>query len=252
MTRVETNLPSTEVGSADVQAAIKEEAKKLRPEKQVITKRPLFSCFNCLVVFLIIIAVLIGWVLMLVAKTGFVDIPLFTDWFYQEPKPIHEVVIKPGEQLTMDQQALRTTQAMQVGQAVVFTDKELTLLVQDSIKQLNQTGNKLTIESGQIAIEPEEAELFVKLATPVSGYLAIGFIPQLENRNLIFVPKKVKIGDLNVPVVVAKIIFDQVINSELKNSLKDLPLNLKAVRLETGKMLIDFEVDVNKLKTNVK
>lgn len=245
MTRLESGLPGVEPGGEELQKLIQHEAKKLRPQTKVIKKRPFFSCFNCSLVVLVILLVLAGWLLSLVAKSGLLPVPVFSDIFYQTPEPIHWVKVSAG-------QSPELLLSPNLGSKILILKEEnLTQMLQISIDQTNARQKRINIDFAQIAVDEEKVELFVKFNKPVKVYLAIGLLPQLENQQLMFNTVSLKIGSLEIPIAWVGSFFDRLINRQLGNVLTDLPLIFKKINLASGEIKIDFEVDLSKINLNV-
>ncbi len=242
MTRIEEEeTVGSSLDSAELQAAIKREAKKLRPKKQVIKKRPLFGCFNCLVVLLIIIALLLAWGLSAVAKSGLIEIPFISNWVYSDPEPLHQVTVEKTGEIDLEK-AIGDELASSVDTTITFTEEELTLILQQGIETINTIQSKFVAESGQVAIESQQAEIFLKVSSPLDGYLIIGFIPLIQNQNLYLEVQTVKLGNLEIPNSWGQELLDKTVNKELNKALDESPVILEEVTLVMGKMLVDFDI----------
>jgi len=98
-------------------------------------------------------------------------------------------------------------------------------------------------------------ELFGEMIAPFHAFLTLSLLPQIENQKLVFKTQKIKIGDLDIPMFLAKNIVDTTLNAQLGKSLEGLPIILKRVNLEMGKLSIEFDFDQSrlpKINANVK
>ncbi|MBI5621949.1 hypothetical protein HY933_03750 [Candidatus Falkowbacteria bacterium] len=242
MTRIENDSdPVTGVDPAELRSAIKEEARKLRPQKQIIRKRPLFGCFNCLVLALIVMAFLLAGVLSAVAKSGVLTVPLFSDWLYTEPQPLHPVAATNTDLDALQRDVLRTLAQTQ-STTVVFYETELTALLQQALTAAEQSQVPLTITDGQIAIASDRAEVWLRVSRPVAGVLTMAFVPRIQNQQLFLEVKELKLGQLSLPRGWGQILVNATINKTLGRALTDAPVVLRDARLTDGQLLIDFSL----------
>lgn len=83
----------------DVKKELAKTKRELSSEIRRETKQghPLLTCG---IIAIVLILVLASWIGVLVAKTGFVEVPVLTDAFYEVPQPDHVVV---GESASVEQ-----------------------------------------------------------------------------------------------------------------------------------------------------
>lgn len=234
MTRIESNLPSAGP-DGDIGEMIKTEAKKLRPEKKVVKKRPLFGCFNCFLVLIIVVVAVGGWLASLAAKSGLAQLPVFNGVFYQLPEPIHWV--KAGNAAgALDLQKL----AADPTKPLVISEEELTAWFREGVVNANFEKYHIKIESGQLAVDPLQVELFAKISQPFAGYLTLAFAPQLRNQKLYLAAKNLKIGNLSLPTGWGQFLLDRTYNGTLASVQGSLPFAIKNISLRQGSALIEI------------
>jgi len=238
MTRVESNLPQFGPEGSDLKELVKQEAKKLRPEKKVVKKRSFFSCFNCLILLLLVLAVLAGWLAFLVAKSGLVEIPIFSQLFYQTPQPIHWVKTDQLPTTDLEKELAEKFQPGQKRLIIEWNEVEMTQMLNENLEQINSTPDKLLIKETQIAIDSEQIEFFSQLEEPIAGYLTVSTVPRVEDQQLKFVVQEVKIGNLKLPPALAAWGIDKMINSRLSEVFAELPVIVKRVDLKMGRALV--------------
>ncbi|MFA6533555.1 MAG: hypothetical protein WCT37_00105 [Patescibacteria group bacterium] len=232
MTRIETGLPADNYGGADLREPIKAEAPAWRPEQKAIRHRSFFSCFNCLGIAVLFFAVVVGGAAVVAARTGLVSLPVLTALVYQPPEPIHWVknnAPRPLPNLTAPASRL------------VLDEASLTKSLQGSVQEFNLSQERLQIRLAQVAIEPDNLEIFAQFSRPAGGYLSFELAPRLANGKLIFIVKKIKLGQLGLPRWLGGIALEQLLNSQLDELLAGSPMVFKAVALETGRLIIDLE-----------
>lgn len=157
------------------------------------------NILSVLSTFAAIILVLIFGSAFILAKTGFVNVPLFSRW-YVGPKPIRIVEAEP-----IDATAFRVLVSSRIlAQAaankkppykISLSEAELTGGVQSVINQALRDQD-WQIENPQLAITPESVEFFGRLrrnATRVE--VLFKFEPVVQNGGLKFEPSYLRVGD---------------------------------------------------------
>lgn len=196
------------------------------------TKPRFLSCFSyqglCFFIIILFVA-LVFYLVINLAKTGLVSIPIISNVFYHEPQPI-EVV--------SSQNSFKLDSVINLND---ITKSEFNFnLTQEDLTSLVQSNDQFS--SGQIAIGELTSELFVqKNIFDKNVYFTINFIPRVKNNKLDFQITKAKIGELSIPVILAnfgKNIFMQSLNSQLSilNSAK-----ISKVETKKGQMTIFTE-----------
>ncbi|MFA5358301.1 MAG: hypothetical protein WC310_00585 [Patescibacteria group bacterium] len=245
MTRVENNFGSQSVDSKELQKMIREEAGSLRPK--VIKKRPFFGCCNCFGLVVVIVLVVAGYGAAATAKTGLIKIPVFSDIFYKQPQPVRAIEIVSG----LTSVPVNSLVSGQANKDLIFKENDLSAILNNSLQELNKQQNNLFFDSAQVAIEEDRIEVFVKIQKPKEIYLTIDFLPQVEAGKPKLKIKDLKIGVLKIPTSISSVFFDQKINEEVEKIFGNLPIVIKEVVLERGKMIMRFDIDQSKLKNDV-
>jgi hypothetical protein len=129
-------------------------------------RRKLVSCIGCFTVKLIIVALPLLLMASMVAKTGLYDIPLMTQWLYEETEPTREVLPIVGytsEQL-VDRAMARAQYDAAVGVfRVELSENELTRMAQSG---LQDSGNATLTEIQDFQLLVNETtgmELFFRI-----------------------------------------------------------------------------------------
>jgi len=210
---------------------------ELPPQRPVPSRRSrggFKRACGCLGLIFLLLPLTIG--LAVVAKTGIVNIPLFSSIFYAPPQPSRVV--------TVDQDAM---EGIRNGVAVnlvegttrlTLTEAELTYLV----RQLVSSGSDpLFSPTVQAVINPSGIELSGLLLRPIRANLAITLVPAVADGTLHFNLKTVTLGALSLPPSFAEMLVGETLRSSLAPVSASLePLGtLEAVTLKAGTIVIE-------------
>jgi len=211
---------------------------------------------GCCLFFLIILIFFLLIATAAIAKTGIIEIPVFTRLFYRLPQPSRTIEISDlgkffqpfGVQFLPDDSL-----------AVEFTEEQLTFLLRQYL-----TGKKDSYfaDNAQAVIINQEIEFFGLLIKPISANLTLKLRPKLIDNNLALDLAGAKIGNLDLPVPVADWLIDKLFQNKLaefKQKIKDFQLT--DLNLSEGKLNFTVKIDLalaaekikeslEKLKTN--
>jgi hypothetical protein len=189
----------------------------------------------------------------LIAKTGIYDIPVFTKIFYQQPMPIHEVIPSPNQAAEWEKKMQINPFSAEQVKKVEFTEGDLTTMFWVALEKAGAQQGKIAIKTGQIAVDQNQVELFAEFTAPFHALVSVGLLPQIENQQLVFKTESLRIGNLEVPFDFTKNLISSTLNTQMSKGFEGLPIILKRVSLEAGKIVIEFEFDQSKLpKINAK
>lgn len=246
MTRVSNDL---EINNR--QALVKELKKKIGRPKTIRRGGCLTFGNCCLGSLLIVLFLLLGGTI-LIAKTGLVEIPLFTDYFYEPLKPSRAVTLSKSfntERLLadkLDDQLFNNLKTGMIsGQSVTltFNEQELTgifqtLLIDDPSQPSDQEDN-FVLRDVQVAILENELEIFGNLEKPVTAQLLITVKPTFENQRLGLEITHVKLGQAPIP----GFILTRLIGGFLNSQVQEL-----ATELNKRATLTEFSVNNHELR----
>jgi uncharacterized protein YpmS len=145
----------------------------------------------------------------LIAKAGFVGIPLFSR-LYTGPQPTR-VVEAPkstvaefreilGKRLFLAQLAEPQSETLRVS----VSESELTSALRDSIS-LALAGKDVSVERVQIVLLDNEVELLTLVRRAgIRANILIRFKPKIESRSVVFEPTFFQLGDFSLPISFAE------------------------------------------------
>lgn len=206
----------------------------------------------CLLIVLAVIFVLVSAAVAL-AKTGLVDVPVFSKIFYKTPAPQRVVTVTPEEIANFNLNATKklenevkprispgvTGQKIEV--SLEFTEKELTAF----LRSLETNGESPLLNS-QISITPESLEIFGEINKSTKTYITIGLKPEIQDGNLKITIQKIRIGTLPIPAVFGNFLVEKFLSEQLRKTEEAISKvgELKSVVLGEGKITLMGLVDV--------
>jgi len=244
MVRIDTT-PQDIQNSPDFKRLKKIKEKKLKrqslqdledKEKRWKRSRLSTSCF----IYLVITVVLVVFILAIIAKTGIIEIPIISSYFYQKPQPTRVVIIDEADSL---ESILRQNiSAISQGKEMVFeiTEGQLTALLNEPLA----TDDDLNIDQLQAVITPQNVEIFGHLISPVDAYLVLDVIPRVNDGRLDFDVADISLGSMPLPASLANFIIDKVLMSQIQDYNEDLKDfgTLSDIELSEGKLKINAQL----------
>lgn len=206
-------------------------------------RRRIAGCLVKLFVDLLIIGIPLYLLAMLLAKTGFVSIPLLTDWYYRPPMPVRVVQPLAG---TSAEDVLRVAAARvkldTAANRLAFglKESELTTLVKAGV---DSAALPFPITNVQIAVDPDRLEFFA--VTPKDGRnvpIVANIVPSVIDGQLRMKLESVRLGALELPQMVSgafAALIDRSLGDALTAGLASIG-QLKAVKLETGELIFEI------------
>jgi len=207
--------------------------RRRRPRRSLKRKLKKYCC--CLFLILLFFGLIVG--LAALAKSGVVQIPGFSSWFYQLPKPEHFVKLAESDLVSL-QSSLNSTSAAG-SLKLELTEQELTYLLQ----QLLTTGEQPYFAKNLQAVingDKQIIEIFGLLLRPVKTNLTIDVSPQVVSGQLQFNVLQAKLGELSLPLGVV----NSIVGSLVDTTQKDLATivasfgEIKSIALSAGKIII--------------
>lgn len=181
--------------------------------------RKLKSCLGCLLGWLIMVAVILGVAGFVVAKTGLVEIPVFSR-FYNEPQPTRPVAPASAPLLEILESQLGRA-ALDFERGVLPAELSFTLSESDltrGIQDLAGAGGVggLEFSDAQVVLAGGNAELFVRFTrgertTPFRLRLA----PALERKPIPLRVVKAYIGEMPIWHRAIDALFRQAVKTQL-------------------------------------
>jgi len=235
----------------DEKEKLKEEIREEVVGKMKRKKRKKF--LTCCLLELLFILLILGLVATAIAKTGLVDVPVFSKIFYKPPTPQRVVTVTPEEvknfsaDITnkLEQEVKSQIKPGVTGQEVEisleFTEKELTAL----LRNLTANGD-LPFGNSQISITPEGLEIFGEINEPKKTYLSVNLKPEIKDGDLKIKIKKIKIGTLPLPAIFGNFLVEKFLNTQLDEVRDEIAKigKLENIKLDEGKITLQGMADV--------
>jgi hypothetical protein len=177
------------------------------------------------VLFLVLCA-LIG-IAILIAKTGVIEIPVFSA-FYRE-RPVTRVV--RGIKMTTDDLVHRATDpayATTSSVSVIVSEEEVTGMLIHLI-QSSSTRHGVYVDHPQIVVTPAGLEVVARIRTnAVSVRVFATIVPVVENGRLSYLFKESYVGDLPIP----SFIMDKIMKTTFESNLGSLYIAIGSNKLK--------------------
>jgi hypothetical protein len=239
------------------------EVKELQGELNKIKKglkrkqnRRILSCGSCVVVFVIILLILGGFGAYFLAKSNLMQIPYLSSIVYKEPIPAYIVETNTVNTAELDllsvlkdrlfQSYTNINSAINSKITLQLSDKQLTQLIYDQVQQNSSLKNR--IDYLQVAILPQNLEVFIKLKKPQNVILILDIVPRVDNSTIKFDVTSFMIGNLPMPNFIGKAFISPI--SEKIINLSITPFlsfgKISEIKLDYGKVLINVTI------TNIK
>lgn len=233
------------------------EVAKLKKQVKRKQSKKLLSCTSCLFLLIIMLLIFSSFVGYLTAKSGLQQIPLFTDWFYNEPQPssvVKEINFSEDQfsnllQQKVQEKLLAENRTENLDIIFELNEQQLTALLKNKIKQNPEDYSR--IDDLQIAVLDNYLELFLQFNQPENLIITMDMVPKIKDGSLELDISRLKIGDLNMPGFVGNMFLGQFLESGINTSLRlfDKYGNVQDIKLQPEIMEVEvFIKDVNLLR----
>lgn len=239
-------MPRIETAS---QAYDKEIEKKLEQIESRVksSNRHIFSCFNCLIYFVVLLLIGGFFLFKAVAKSGVMHVPYFTSSFFTNPKPDHIVApIKESNQITLYDKIKTQVVAAQVSGGnsvsvpVIITEEDLSKALYTYLNR-----NKQSYDQVQVGVVDQTLEVFLH-SKDTSRYITAIIVPTFDDSGLEVEVKSLKVGLLSIPTAflnwLVKVFFADIlskINEWLKSYTHVESLTWKPGAIEATLQIIN-------------
>lgn len=237
-------MPRIETAS---QAHDKDIEKKLEQIESRVksSNRHVFSCFNCLIYFLLLLLVGGYFLFKAVAKTGIVTLPYFSSSFFTTPKPDH-LVLAQKEQTQVSLYDKIKTQIVTAQMSgvkslsvpVIITEGDMS---KSLLAYLNRNGQ--TYDQAQVAVVGQTLEIFLHTKDS-NRYVTAVIVPEFGETGLKIKVDSLKIGLLPLPTVLlnwgVKMFFADSLN-RVNSWLKD-STHVQSLTWKTGAIEIELQI----------
>lgn len=207
--------------------------------------------FTCCFLKLLIVILILGGIAATVARTGIIDIPVFSKLFYKTPTPERVVSVdveeknfenilsqKIEQQIKLNKISEADTQKVEV--TLDFTEEELTSF----LKGAEGTEN-FPFADSQISISPDGLEIFGQLKELNETFLTVVLKPEVTDGDFKISFKEIKIGNLSLPPVIGNFLVDKFLKDRIDSIKQTISKNgnLKSIDLSDGKILLHGLID---------
>lgn len=237
-------MPRIETAS---QAHDKDIEKKLEQIESRVkhSNRHIFSCFNCLIYFLILLLVGGFFLGRAVAKSGYIHVPYFSSSFFSAPKPDHVVMPaqNPSQSTLYDQIKTQiATAELSNGKTasipVIFTESQMSAAL---LSYLNR--NSQVYDQAQVAVVGQSLEIFLH-AKNSTRYITASIVPAFDENGLKIQVQSLKVGLLSIPTVFlnwgVKVIFADSL-SRVNDWLKNYT-HVQSLTWKPGAIEVDLQI----------
>lgn len=242
MTRIESENQKDNLVK-DLQGEIDKLKKGLKRKQN----RRILGCGSCTIAFLVLAILISGFVSYFLAKSGMVHIPYASDMLYKEPRPTYIVQTLAGEtqqdifstlKNTVTNSLATINNALNSRIDLQLSDSQLTRIISDQVAQNSSLKNR--IDYLQVAVLPQNLELFIKLKKPQNTYLVFEILPKVTNNKIDLEVVSFKIGSLKMPNFIGNAIIAPVAEQALNLIIKPFIAfgKIQDIKLDYGKVLI--------------
>lgn len=212
---------------------------------------------TCSLVGLVVVLGVLVWGVWIVAATGLVRVPVFTDLAYEEPQPTREVSSGvPVETVLQETFTSTRTRRLYEGSGAlqnrsieaVVSEESLTASIRTLAEESDFTW--LNASDIQIVIDPEVGmEVFTPLDASVSELhtaIITRFHVQANDGVIEVTPTSVMVGDLNLPKFVVATFLKPILGRELAkmNQLVVGYARISEIEIGSGQVAIKGELSV--------
>lgn len=175
---------------------------KKRRSKKGRIKRECCLLFFILVIFLLIILTAI------IAKTGAIEIPVFSKIFYRMPHPTRPVEVENFISPSFIPESIEENSI-----TIKISEADLSLLFRQAL-----SGKKDSpfAENIQVAIMEDHIEFYGLLVKPISANITLKLQLELVDDKLNFKLIKAQIGSLTIPITLANWLVDKLLQEKLE------------------------------------
>lgn len=255
MARVESGASGAEQMKKQITRQVEVDIRKMQRRKKMI------RCGSCLFLVVLFFAALAGFIAWAMAASGMYQVPFFSSWAFNEPEPIHRVVIEDDfedvevlERMRTQINNLITTEnpgQLRLSEASVTVDEELiTAYLNQNIASAAEQANAEIIRA-QVAVEPKGMEIFVHMIRndkPI--YIRLLIIPEVIENDINLNIIDARLGNLPIPTWAAGYALNTLMGSAL--SVLQVPVvgfvHLSGIDLIYGKLVLNGSIEYTTFK----
>lgn len=208
--------------------------------------------FTCCFLKLLVVILILGGLAAALAKTGVVDIPVFSKLFYKPPVPERVVSVNTSSEKSFEdilsqklEQQIKSGEKSEDGKkievALEFTEEELTGFIKNI-----ETGENSPFTNSQVSVNSRGVEIFGQLKELNKTFLTVVLKPEIVEGDLKISFNKIKIGTLPLPGAVGNFLADRILKDQIKSAQESISKNgkLESIELLDGKIIFRGLIDV--------
>ncbi len=240
-----TRLDPGNVGDSSLNQ-MQAEISRLKKDLKHKQSKKIFNCGTCLLIILFLLLVLLGFGSYVLAKSGLRQVPVFTAYFYHEPKPLYLVTAQKADENSIikrlaslvSNEALKQKKTDNIAVDFDLSEAELTGLLNNQLVKNDQF--KSDIEFWQIAVKSDLVEFFMKSKNPKNVIITLHAKPEVDDGKLKFKVIDFKLGDLRLPGFIGSILIENLGTNALNSLLNSVSLlgQIQEINLAQGKVII--------------
>ncbi len=209
--------------------------------------RQLKGCGCALLAFAVLIGAPIGLTIWVIAKSGFIEIPVLSDLVYRPPAPVRQVVPLVGTDAETIAKSLAAT--AKPGSAsgtaeITVSEQELTTFLAAAVQSgdLPQLPLAGKITSAQAAIDPDFIEIYLSaaMANGQPQPIILRVLPTVVSGQLNFRVKEAVLGSFPLPAAIFEPLLNKAAASAMARMSGTGGAVLTAIRLTSGHMTLVF------------
>ena len=187
----------------------------------------------------VIIVFFILNVTAVVAKTGLINIPIFSSIFYRLPLPTRVILV--DDSFKPDPEGMKVTGSQEEG-IFNFTlgENELTYILR---RALVQKSGKFA-DNLQLVITPDFLEMSGYQLQPFKANITVKIKPKVVGNKFSVDLIEYKIGNLTIPPFLSKLTLDKYLNNSEKLESMSSFLQIEGINLEEGKLSLIAKIDM--------
>ncbi len=210
---------------------------------------------TCSLIALFLLASFFVWIVWLVAATGLVQIPLFTQLAYQSPEPVRSVEAgAPVEVLLQERFTTLLTQRLYEGEGTL-ENRAIELSIPEA--SLTASARTLLAQTDVPTIDPAQVQVVIDPSVGIELYapvresslgtaVTVNFSLEATEGNVAITPTSVEIGSLGIPAFVLTGFFQPLIEQQLRGINEELSgyAQIDAIGITEGALMISGEIAV--------
>jgi hypothetical protein len=209
---------------------MQDEILQLKKQLKHKQSKKFLNCTSCSVILIFVFIILGAALAAVMAKSGLWQLPFFSDYFYHQPEPVYQVADSKFTEadLISRLQKLAVAEAIKQGKRsnlnlnFEISEAELTALLRSQAVKNQALADK--IESWQIAVSADSAQLFLKAKSPKNLIVTLDFVPGIKDGKLNLDVKRFKVGDLGMPKFLGSMLVENMGANTLNSLLSSFSL----------------------------